>query len=137
MTEASARLVAGLEIVLNEPEGSAQELMGFVGMNKLGLDLVDRIHHHHAYEDYSVLPRFLNLFPPLAGAIDLLEHDHEYLHRVLEKTRVTFAAIRPETSSKMDIDRALKDAAELKRILAQHTYDEEDILIPTLLSARG
>lgn len=76
MTEASTRLVNGLEVLLDEPEGSAQELLGLSGMNHLGMELVDRVSHHHAYEDRTVLPRFLALFPELTTTVDLLENDH-------------------------------------------------------------
>lgn len=62
-------------------EASAQELMGLIGMNQLGMDLVDRLIHYHRFEDNSVLPRFLNLFPYMTMAVELLKGDHEILHK--------------------------------------------------------
>ena len=135
MTEASTRLVSGLDIVLDEPEGSAQEVMGLHGMHKLGVDLVDRVEHHHRYEDNSVLPRFLRLFPDLVQAIDLLENDHLVLHDALENARSSFSILHPETSSKQEIGSARDIAVSLRRILTRHTYDEEDLLISALLDA--
>lgn len=135
MTEASARLVTGLEVLLDEPESSAQELLGLKGMNHLGIELVDRISHHHAYEDNTVLPRFLSLFPDLGIAVDLLENDHDVLEGALNTSRQMFQALRPKNSNKAAIDAALNQAAELKRILHRHTYDEEDLLIPPMLDA--
>lgn len=137
MTEASARLVSGLEVVLDEPEGTAQEVMGLHGMHKLGIDLVDRVEHHHRYEDNSVLPRFLRLFPDLVEAIDLLENDHLILHEALESARSAFDVLHPETSSKKEINDARKVAVRLRKTLSRHTYDEEDILISALLNARA
>lgn len=133
MTEASARLVNGLEALLDEPEGSAQELLGLTGMNHLGVELVDRISHHHAYEDETVLPRILALFPHLTTAVDLLENDHKVLENALGQSRQVFAMLRPNESKKSAIEIALEKATELNRILHRHTYDEEDLLIPPML----
>lgn len=135
MTEASTRLMSGLEVLLDEPEGSAQELLGLTGMNHLGIELVDRVSHHHAYEDNTMLPRFLALFPDLATTVELLENDHDVLDNVLVQSRRSLESLRPKDSNKLAIDAALKQAVELKRILHRHTYDEEDLLIPPMLDA--
>ena len=135
MTEASARLVNDLEVLLDESEGSVQDLLGISGMNHLGMELIDRVSHHHAYEDETVLPRFLSLFPEKTTSVDLLENDHDVLEGVLTKSRKTFQALRPDASSKEAIDAALKQATELERILHRHTHDEEDLLIPSMLHA--
>ena len=122
MPEASTRVVNGLEVLLDEPEGSLQELMGITGMNHLGVELVDRVEHHHAYEDRSVLPQFLSMFPEMEMAVELLERDHDFLDNVLTRSRELFLALEPEVSAK-----------ELQQVLHRHTYDEEDLLIPALL----
>ncbi|MEM1053694.1 MAG: hemerythrin domain-containing protein [Pseudomonadota bacterium] len=136
MTEASTRLVNGLEVLLDEPEGSVQELMGLTGMNQLGLELVDRVTHHHAYEDRAVLPQFLSMFPEMGVAVELLERDHDFLDTVLTMSRELFLALQPQVSSKSNVSIALRSAKELQQILHRHTYDEEDLLIPALLHAQ-
>ena len=133
MTEASTRLVNGLEVLLDEPEGSVQELMGLTGMNHLGVELVDRVVHHHGYEDRSVLPQFLNMFPEMEMAVELLERDHDFLDKVLARSRDLFLALEPEVSAKPNVNIALRSAKELQQVLHRHTYDEEDLLIPALL----
>ncbi|UWQ81521.1 hemerythrin domain-containing protein (plasmid) [Leisingera sp. S132] len=135
ISEASARLIGGLEVVLGEPEGSAQELMGLTGMNRLGLDLVSHVHGHHSFEDSNVLPGFLGRFPQLASAIDLLENDHQILDQALDQSEQVFALLRGGETSKSQIGKALEQAKVLNKILNRHTYDEEDILIPAVLHA--
>lgn len=135
ISEASARLIGGLEVVLDEPEGSTQELMGLTGMNKLGLDLVAHVHGHHSFEDSDVLPGFLARFPMLSTAIDLLENDHHFLDQALEQSEQAFAVLRGEKSNKAQVGKALDQAKMLNKILNRHTYDEEDILIPAVLNA--
>lgn len=133
MTEASTRLVKGLEVVLNEPEGSAQELLGLTGMTHLGVELTDRVSHHHTYEDETVLPRFLTLFPHLTTTVDLLEKDHHVLDDMLVQSRQVFSSLHPKHSKKSDIEIALRQATNLRSVLHRHTYDEEDLLIPPML----
>ncbi len=135
ISEGSARLVGGLEAILDEPEGSVQEMMGLTGMNRLGLDLVSHVHGHHSFEDANVLPGFLGRFPQLAVAIDLLETDHEFLDQALDQSEGAFVALRNEGASKTDVARALEQAKVLNKIINRHTYDEEDILIPAVLKA--
>ena len=135
ISEASARLVGGLETVLNEPEGSVQEVMGLTGMNRLGIDLVAHVHAHHSFEDSNVLPGFLDRFPQLVQAIDLLENDHSYLDPALDQSEMVFARLNGEGTVKETVAQALKQAEVLNKILHRHTYDEEDILIPAVLSA--
>lgn len=137
ITEASARLIAGLQVALDEPEGSAQELMGLTGMNRLGHDLVAHVRVHHAFEDSNVLPGFLSRFPSLSVAVDLLENDHEFLDQALDQSAAPFGALRGEGTTKMQIGKALEQAKAVEKILHRHTYDEEDILIPAVLRAYG
>lgn len=135
LSEGSARLIAGLEVVLDEPEGSAQELMGLTGMNRLANDLVAHVHGHHRFEDHNVLPGFLGRFPQLAGAIDLLEKDHHFLDTSLDQAEHVFAKLQTSGTTKTQINEALVQAKVLGKILNRHTYDEEDILIPAVLNA--
>lgn len=104
-------------------------------MNHLGLELVDRVAHHHSYEDSTVLPQFLSLFPEMEAAVDLLENDHHVLDDALNASREVFLNLIPEHSSKAMIAKALAQAKELNRILNRHTYDEEDYLMPPLLNS--
>ena len=104
-------------------------------MNHLGLELVDRVAHHHSYEDGTVLPQFLSLFPEIEAAVDLLENDHHVLDDALNASRELFLNLTPEHSSKTTIAKAHAQARELSRILNRHTYDEEDLLIPPLLNS--
>jgi hypothetical protein len=135
--EGSARLISGLEVVLDEPEGSVQELMGLTGMNRLANDLVAHVHSHHRFEDANVLPGFLGRFPQLSGAIDLLEKDHDFLDRSLDKAEHSFDRLQGTGTTKAQVNEALEHAQSLGEILNRHTYDEEDILIPAVLNAYG
>ncbi len=135
IADASARLVDGLETVLEESEGSVQEVMGLTGMNSLGLDLISHVHGHHGFEDANVLPGFLERFPQLSQAIDLLENDHIFLDLTLDQSELVFSKLNGKATSKKDIGNALEQAKMLNKILLRHTYDEEDILIPAVLQA--
>lgn len=135
ITEANTRLISGLETILDEPEGSMQEVMGLTGMNRLGIDLIEHVHGHHRFEDANVLPGFLGRFPQLSQAIDLLEKDHVFLDQALDQSEPIFANLNGNGTSKTAINKALEQAKVLNKILYRHTYDEEDILIPAVLHA--
>ena len=122
-------------MALDEPDGSAQELLGLTGMNPLGLDLVVHVHGHHAFEDSDVLAGFLGRFPQLSMAIALLEEDHQVLDQALEQSEQVFFQLRGEGATNLQIGKSLEQAKALAKILKRHTYDEEDIPIPAVLHA--
>lgn len=98
-----------------------------------------QLEEHHAVEDHHYFPLFRRAEPRLVAGFDLLERDHEALHRTLEAvaTRADDLLRQPAAAAGPDLMDALgrfHDAfAGLGRELARHLDDEEDLVIPVIL----
>jgi len=132
--DASDNLTDGLKTILDQPEGSLQEVLGLTGMSRLGLNLIDHVEIHHRTEDKHILPKFLVRFPNLRPAISLIDNDHLYLDKVMMEAVDLFKKIGREGAQKTDVAAALGAAETLDYLLQRHTHDEENILIPAVLS---
>jgi iron-sulfur cluster repair protein YtfE (RIC family) len=91
---------------------------------------------HHQRESRLYFPAFIRQEPRIAPGIELLDRDHEAVHRLLERMVETANAFNKAVAEKADTaasGAALADAVEAAATpLARHLHDEEDIVVPLL-----
>jgi hypothetical protein len=101
------------------------------------------LHGHHEIEDYHYFPAFRSHEPELAAALDVLEQDHQRL--LLDMDLASQAAqdlLDAVASNAPDAVTAQRHAAatfaravgQFCRHLERHLAEEEDLVIPLLLS---
>lgn len=94
---------------------------------------------HHKVEEFHIFPAFATVEPSLNRGYALLEADHTVIHPCLPKLDAAGAAL-----ARCDVgdDAAARDATatllaaldELSPQLARHLADEEDLLLPVVLT---
>jgi len=97
------------------------------------------LHLHHHVEDDHYFPIYLGAAPEMSKGLDLLENDHNFLHveleRTIKATRKMFAVTQKPVQTRHDATSELADAfSSLNRFLKRHLNDEEDIIVPLVLS---
>jgi Hemerythrin HHE cation binding domain len=109
----------------------------------LGERLVHHAHGHHHIEDHYFFPVFLNLFPQLEHALELLDGDHKVLGEVLDELERALAGFHAAPAGS---DAAIRDywlaggenvhraAERLDALFIRHIGDEEEICVPAMLS---
>jgi iron-sulfur cluster repair protein YtfE (RIC family) len=131
--ELGGALVAGTA-AFREGEIAADAYKGwFVPRLRVFLGELDA---HHRIEDHAYFPLFRAADARLARGFDVLEGDHETIHRALEGTAERANAFLRATDA--DAARraadAYADAADgLLRGLLRHLADEEDLIVPMIL----
>jgi iron-sulfur cluster repair protein YtfE (RIC family) len=93
---------------------------------------------HHQIEDFQFFPLFAAAEPRLARGFDVLEADHEAIHRVMDEMVVAANALIAPPEVDSNGGRRLGDTYagvgdHLIRLLARHLDDEEDLIIPLIL----
>jgi len=124
-------LVAQLEALLqfNQPKGySPTQLQPIL---RGGLYLVEKAHHHHQIEDASYFPQFRKILPKFSTAMDLLDDDHLVLDEALLRLKQSIKQAYGQAQlSPRDVADLYEQAVLLKKVLARHLKDEEEIIIP-------
>lgn len=91
---------------------------------------------HHQRESRIYFPAFIKQEPKIAAGIELLDRDHEAVHRMLERMVETANAFNMAVRDGQDLKapgEALADAIEgASGPLERHLHDEEDIVVPLL-----
>lgn len=106
---------------------------------RLGGLFINELHGHHRIEDQHYFPVMATLDQRLSTGFELLDRDHHELDRLL--TALTDSAttvLRVETAN----EAALRGAAgafqdhllTLTPLLHRHLEDEEDLVVPILLT---
>ena len=93
---------------------------------------------HHQIEDYQFFPLFSAAEPRLAKGFDVLEGDHEAIHRAMDQMVAAANAFVQAPVADNDRMRFVGDdyvvaGERLIRMLARHLDDEEDLIIPLIL----
>ena len=93
---------------------------------------------HHHIEDSHYFPRFRSLDRRVAFGFDLLENDHDIIHRgvtaVVASARAFMQALSRDADAGRYAGEAYVDESDrLLRLLEQHLSDEEDLVIPAML----
>ena len=104
------------------------------------------LHGHHQIEDFHYFPAFRNTEPRLGPGFDILARDHEQLHQgimdIVGAVNAFIATLRDDAPENADAQRHTADryiqASELMhRRLERHLADEEDLIIPLMLTHNG
>jgi Hemerythrin HHE cation binding domain len=95
---------------------------------------------HHQVEDHHYFPLFRRAEPRLAPGFELLEGDHHTLHTAIgglvERATAVLASETPGFDTfRSDLAHFRDGQIDLGRALIRHLQDEEDLVIPLLLSA--
>lgn len=93
---------------------------------------------HHQIEDYQFFPVFGEAEPRLLRGFEVLEADHDTIHRAMERMAETANAFMAAPAG--DRDRMLRAGDDyvasgeaLIRLLGRHLEDEEDLIVPLIL----
>lgn len=126
-------------------EGSGQAVIEKVGADTfkpwlartLSLYLGE-LEGHHNVEDHHYFPVFRRAEPGLAKGFDLLDRDHEALHRAIEEiVAVGNRVLRQPADDPLaftgEMERFRDSYETLGRTLVLHLDDEEDLIIPLLI----
>ncbi len=100
---------------------------------------LDQLEEHHLVEDRHYFPAFRRAEPRLLAGFELLERDHETIHAAIEalvgQANVLLAGLEPEPAAyRAGLARFHAAHAEHGRLLLRHLDDEEDLVIPLLIS---
>ena len=103
---------------------------------------LQNLNDHHHIEDSVYFPAFRALDDRMLPGMELLEQDHEKIHRVLLANAEAGNALSEALTRGGDAPRfaadAYADSADtLLDWLLRHLRDEEDLLIPAILSRGG
>lgn len=123
----SARLVADARARV---DGTLDPQEHAVRLSRLGSHLLSDLHGHHSIEDHHYFPRLAQLHPPLERGFALLDADHHALHEELEAyARDANALLKGGEAGPF-----AETAARLDAFLDRHLWDEEEVVVPILLS---
>lgn len=128
------QLADGFEAMLDTPPSEIQDELNARKLQNYGNQVISQLHHHHEIEDHNYFPQFIQLYPNMEHAINLLDGDHQVLHQALDDT--TMALVDLVAQKPIDRDmlaQVAKGSRELEQIITRHLWDEEEIIIPILL----
>lgn len=134
LLQGSHQLANGFEALLDTPPSEIQDELNARKLQQFGNQLISQLHHHHEIEDHNYFPQFVQLYPNMAHAIELLDGDHQVLHQALEDTQLALVDMMAQKPIDRDmIAQVAKGSRELEKIITRHLWDEEEIIIPILL----
>jgi len=120
------------ERLIDAPQSLLQDRIDASGVQQNAARLVHFAHGHHEIEDHGYFPQFIQLYPELERAMNLLDGDHQILDETLNGIEQSLNHIhhKPTRDSVAELHR---NAAALKTIMHRHITDEEDVIIPIFL----
>lgn len=103
--------------------------------------LVRNLHGHHTWEDRSFFPEIRAVDPRFEAGLETLEADHGTLDETLDTlTRQANRVIKliqlDETQARSEAGGLHDTASRLERFLERHLTDEEDLIVPIVLTHR-
>lgn len=134
LLKGSATLCKGLESLLDVPEAELADKPSVQRLVRYGSSLVGFAHHHHEIEDHNYFPQFRALYPNLDRAMTLLDCDHRILDQALNDTELALGKLGHVPVTHDRLAEIYRGGQALDQILNRHIWDEEDIVIPILLS---
>jgi iron-sulfur cluster repair protein YtfE (RIC family) len=100
---------------------------------------LSELNAHHHVEDVHYFPKFQAAERRLAHGFELLEGDHETIHRRIERTVETANTLAPVLAGEDDdarrraLDAFTSASDHLLDGLLRHLHDEEDLIVPLIL----
>ena len=98
---------------------------------------LQQLHGHHGIEDAHYFPQFKPLDARVAGAFDLLDHDHHaldgHLHALADDTNAVLRALQAGQGSRDAAGALLARHESFRLFLDRHLTDEEEVIVPLVL----
>ncbi|MFT5631006.1 MAG: hemerythrin-like domain-containing protein [Gammaproteobacteria bacterium] len=120
------------EQLLDTPQSTLVDQINASGIQQRTAHLLHFAHGHHEIEDHGYFPQFIQLYPNLEHAMQLLDGDHKVLDETLDGTETGLADLM-RNPNRDSVGLLHRNAAALKKIMHRHITDEEDIIIPIFL----
>lgn len=134
LLQGTNQLADGFETLLDSPPSEIQDALNAKKLQQLGNHLISHLHNHHEIEDHNYFPQFIQLYPNMEHAINLLDGDHQVLHQALDDTQLALVDLMAQKPIDRDmIAQMAKSSRDLEKIITRHLWDEEEIIIPILL----
>lgn len=108
--------------------------------------LLGGLEGHHGVEDQHYFPEFRRAEPRLGQGFDLLDADHDFIHRAIVTLSETAVAVIREFAGPVPTPGAMRGHLRddlraglqaFEASLLRHLDDEEDLVIPFLLHRSG
>jgi iron-sulfur cluster repair protein YtfE (RIC family) len=115
----------------SDPRRHAAETARYAGF------LLNELHGHHSIEDHHYFPALIGLDTRLVRGFELLDSDHHALDGHIHAMADTTNAFLSRLGEADERDRGAALAAALDRFetfLDRHLTDEEDLVVPVLLT---
>lgn len=128
------RLLTGARMRIdakNDPIGYARELHHFGGF------FLNQLHGHHHIEDSHYFPQLQALEARLESGFALLDKDHHTLEAHIQGLGEKMNAYLADPGGTGALDRVLgleASLTEFERFLDRHLEDEEDLIVPIILT---
>ena len=115
-----------------DPAAYAPRLARFGGM------LVNQLHGHHQIEDVHYFPVLAGLDRRIATGFDILDKDHQALDGIIERFTVAangvLQAAGSDAAAREKSAGFLTELGSFERMLNRHLNDEEELVVPVILS---
>ncbi|MGL1920594.1 MAG: hemerythrin domain-containing protein [Hyphomicrobiales bacterium] len=134
LLQGTNQLADGFESLLDTPPSEIQDEINARKLQQMGNQVISHLHHHHEIEDHNYFPQFIQLYPNMEHAINLLDGDHKILDQALQDTQLALVDMMAQKPVDRDmIAQVAKGSRALEKIITRHLWDEEEIIIPILL----
>ena len=127
----TARMTRDTQALLDQrvaPESYANTLA------RLGSHFLQDLHGHHTIEDAHFFPRLTLLEPRLTRGFDMLEADHHAIDAHLHAFATAANAVLTDPATLTAAAGFATNLAALTTLLDRHLTDEEDLIVPVILS---
>lgn len=103
--------------------------------------LVNNLHGHHSWEDNRYFPELFAADPRFKVGLDILEKDHDVLHRVLDNftdaaNRFIRLVDQGNVQARAKAGELHTLATSIEALLQRHLGDEEELAVPIILHHR-
>lgn len=126
-TQVITDLQAGLDGQM-DPRQVARRVYRSAGM------LIGGLHDHHGIEDHHYFPEMQRLEPRMERGFVLLDADHHALDPWLARLADEANAVLQGAEDRDAVGRFLTSLEAFGPLLARHLEDEEDLVVPVILS---
>ena len=121
----------GLIDAKSDPAQSAHQIGRYAGF------LLNELHTHHNVEDHHYFPQSVGLDARVSHGFEILDSDHHaldgHIHALADRTNALLRAAQGAQwrDPAVDLNTGL---TEFERFLDRHLTDEEDLIVPVILT---